>query len=74
MTQKDRVLNHLKDIGHITSLDAFHQYGITRLASVIFKLRSDGHIIASEDMKHRNRYGEIVHFAKYVYKGRLVKE
>lgn len=74
MTQKERILKHLDDIGHITSLEAFREYGITRLAAVIFKLRKDGHIIDSENVEHINRYGEPVHFTKYVYKYKGVKK
>ena len=62
----DRILNHLKDYGSITSLDAFRDYGNTRLSATIFLLRKDGYKISSEKVAFRNRYGKVVYFAKYI--------
>lgn len=42
MTQKDTVLKHLKRYTTITPLEAFHVYGIYRLAAVIEQLRKAG--------------------------------
>ena len=39
LTQEDRVLRHLKQIGHITSWEAIKEYGITRLSAKIYNLR-----------------------------------
>lgn len=52
-----------------TSWQAFEWYGITRLSAIIFELRKDGYNIESETLKMKNRYGDPVHFAKYVLKG-----
>lgn len=66
MTQEERVLRHLEDKGSITSLDAFREYGITRLAVCIFRLRHDrGLNITGEYETHKNRYGEKVRFSRY---------
>lgn len=62
----DRILNHLKDYGSITSLEAFKEYGNTRLSATIFLLRKDGYKISSEKVAFRNRYGKVVYFAKYI--------
>ena len=62
----DRILRHLKDYGSITSLEAFKDYGNTRLSATIFLLRKDGYKISSEKVAFRNRYGKIVYFAKYI--------
>ena len=62
----DRILNHLKDYGSITSLDAFRDYGNTRLSATIFLLRKDGWNIKSEKVAFKNRYGKVVSFAKYI--------
>ena len=69
LTQYDRVLRHLKEKGNITSLQAFREYGITRLSAVIFNLRKDGYIIVDEFITRANRYGDKVSFAKYILKG-----
>lgn len=67
ITQYDRVLQHLQlnRKNGITSLQAFREYGITRLSAVIYDLRRDGYEIKSDFVARKNRYGEIVHFAKY---------
>ena len=68
-TQYDRVLRHLTERGNITSLQAFREYGITRLSAIIFNLRADGYNIVSEFITRKNRYGDKVSFAKYILKG-----
>lgn len=65
LTQCDRVLKHLQDYETITSLDAFIEYGITRLSAVIFMLRRDGYNISSTFKTAKNRYGEPTSFAVY---------
>lgn len=65
MTQCEKVLRHLKDHGKITTMDAFVEYGITRLSGRIYDLRKAGHIITSTTVTGRNRYGEPTHFTVY---------
>lgn len=69
MASKDRVLQHLKDFGSITSWEAIREYGITRLSAVIFNLRKD-YIIEDEYIQSVNRYGDNVHFKKYYLRGK----
>lgn len=70
ITQCDKVLRHLKDHGSITSIEAFNEYGILRLASRINDLRAQGIAIVSETATGKNRYGETTHYSVY----RLAKE
>lgn len=65
MTQKKRVLGHLNSYGSITQLEAIGEYGIMRLASRIKDLKNDGYSIKKEMVESKNRWGEIVRFAKY---------
>lgn len=64
-----RVLNHLKRYGSITSLVAFEDYGITRLASCINRLRNMGYNIDTVMIDSENRYGDSCRYANYVLKG-----
>lgn len=64
ITQKDRVFNYMKEFGSISSLEAFKDLGITRLAAVIFELKKS-HNIISELENCENRYGEKVSFSRY---------
>lgn len=68
MTHYDRILRHLKDCGSITSITAIYEYGVTRLSAVIYDLRQDGYNIKSENVNSVNRYGDKVHFARYILK------
>ena len=47
ISQKQKVLKHMKENGKITSLEAFEKYRITRLAAVICELRKAGYQIKS---------------------------
>lgn len=68
MTQKDRVLQHLQEHGSITSWQAIMEYGATRLADIVFKLRQEGYDIESECEKGTNRFGDKIHWTKYKLK------
>lgn len=65
MTQHERVLRHLADYGSITSAEAFAEYGNSRLAASVFKLRGKGYPITSEWETARNRYDEPVRYVRY---------
>lgn len=69
-TQRAEVLNYLKEHGSITSMEAFELFGATRLSAIIFTLRGQGYRIATMDMGTKNRYGQKVRYAKYVYMGK----
>ena len=71
MPDTTKIRNHLLTEGHITSLEAFVLYGITRLAAVIYKLRYK--IEPCMDIRTvmeygRDRYGQPVQYGVYVYK------
>lgn len=64
MTQKELILRHLEQYGSITSWDAIMEYGVTRLADVIYRLKKDGYRIKSETVIKKK--GErTVSFARY---------
>ena len=64
-TQCDRILLHLKEYGSITSIEAFVDYGIMRLASRINNLKNRGHLIKSELKTGKNRFGDTTHYCVY---------
>lgn len=68
MTQDEKVLRHLQEIGSITSWEAITEYGITRLSAKIHNLRKQGYEIESERITTKNRFGENCTFAKYFLK------
>lgn len=71
ITHADRVLDHIKTFGKITSLEAFAQYGITRLSAAIWVLRHEkGLEIADAYVERVNRYGDVVRFKAYYLKSK----
>lgn len=65
VTHQDRILNHLKKYGSITSWEAIREYGITRLSAVIYNLRKDYNITSTFETA-TNRYGDKISYAKYI--------
>ncbi len=65
MTQKQAVLKYIEDFGSVSSMEAFGDLGVTRLADVVYKLKKDGYIISSTTETTTNRYGTKVHFSRY---------
>lgn len=65
MTQNERLLRHLTDYGSITPVEALSDYGIMRLGARIYDLKREGHVITSELVEGRNRYGERTRYARY---------
>ena len=51
MTQRTKIIKHLRDFGSISPLEARAVYGIERLASRIDELRQSGHSITSNFKK-----------------------
>jgi ribosomal protein S8 len=63
-TKKSQVLNHLKVIGNISSLEAIDLFLATRLADIIFKLKKENHKIESVD-----EYTATSKYTRYFYHG-----
>jgi hypothetical protein len=66
MTQKDRLLNHLRTHKSINPLQSWQHLGIYRLAAVILLLRNDGHSISTVKTEVKNQFGETCNVATYV--------
>lgn len=59
------VLHHMTKYKTITSMQAFEEYGITRLSAKIYNLREAGHRIGMVWEETINRYGKPVRYGKY---------
>lgn len=64
-SQKSEILAYLKLHKAITSFEAFEMFHITRLASIIFRLRKEGHSIRTEVCAGANEYGNY-QYALYI--------
>ena len=65
MTQKQMVLDYIREFGSISSFEAFRDLGITRLSAVIFGLKELGYEFDTKMEHTRNRFGEKTHYARY---------
>lgn len=65
MTQAQRVLDYLDEIGSITQLEALKDLGVMRLASRISDLRKQGYPIKSDVVAVKNRFGESCYIKRY---------
>lgn len=65
MTQGKLILAHLNTYGSITPMEAFQEYGITKLATRVSELIRQGERISKEPAEAKNRYGQTVRFMRY---------
>ena len=65
MTQVEKVSKYMDDFGSISTMEAFTELGITRLASRIHDLTRMGTPIIKQMESGKNRYGEAVHYMRY---------
>ena len=63
-TQCEQILQHLKNRGGLTPIDALNEYGCFRLAARIKDLRDQGHNIDRINLTQGEKT-----FAKYVLRG-----
>lgn len=68
MTQGEKVLDYMKKHGSITTMEAFKNFGITRLSARVFELREKGYMIDSDPVKVKTRDSEKVTVARYTLK------
>jgi hypothetical protein len=64
-TQTASILEHLNKKGSITSMEAFKEYGATRLSAIIYALRHQGYRITTEIIQVDTRYGRKTNIANY---------
>lgn len=65
VTQCQRIIDYMTQFGSISTLEAFTDLGVARLASRIHDLKVKGYKIASETKTSKNRYGETTHYSVY---------
>ena len=65
MNKTSMVLDWLKSRAGITSMEAFENFGATRLSAIIFELKRKGYNIETVMVDGRDRYGNRSRFARY---------
>lgn len=64
-TQKEKIIEHIKKHGSITSFEAYMDLGITQLATRISELKEKGYEFETEWITKKNKDGAVVSFKKY---------
>lgn len=65
--QEQRLRRYLERYRHVDPLTAWQELGIYRLAAAVHRLRSTGMQIRTLRRTAKNKFGESVCFAVYVY-------
>ena len=65
ITQCERIIDYINRFGSISTIEAFNDLGVARLASRIHDLKGMGYNIISDTKTGRNRFGEKTSFKVY---------
>lgn len=65
ITQKERILQYIREFGSISSWEAYKDLGITQLATRISELKEQGFEFKTQWESSKNRYGDPVSFKRY---------
>lgn len=65
INQCQRIVDYMRRFGSISTLEAFNDLGVARLASRIHDLKVQGYNIISETKTGKNRFGESTSFKVY---------
>lgn len=64
-TQKQRIINYMRQFGSITSWEAYQDLGVMQLGARIDQLKKDGYKFRTEWEIKKNRFNEEVSFKRY---------
>lgn len=73
-SQSEMVLKYLKEVGHITDMEAREHLNISRLAARIHDLRDEGYTIVSHTLRYKSRDGRHKRITKYFYENFLPRK
>ena len=65
ITQKDRIINYIREFGSISSWEAYSDLGITQLGARIDQLKKEGFKFRTEWESNTNRFGEKTEYKRY---------
>ena len=67
MTQRDAIIDYIKQFGSITPMEAFADLGITKLATRVSEMKKDGINLKHESVKCKTRLGKTTHYTRYSF-------
>ena len=65
ITQKDRIINYIREFGSITSWEAYQDLGVMQLGARIDQLQKEGYVFKTKWEHKKNRYNEDVSFKRH---------
>lgn len=65
ITQKDRIINYIREFGSITSLEAYKDLGVTQLGARLKELQEQGYTFTTKWESSQNRYGDKTDYKRY---------
>ncbi len=65
ITQKDRILQYIREFKSISSWEAYADLGITQLGARIDQLKKEGYEFKTEWESSTNRYGDKTEYKRY---------
>ena len=74
MSQREMILQHLKEGKEITPKEAYFEYDSLRLGAIIFDLRQEGYKISTRLVFYKNKRGNTSHYAVYKLIDKEIKQ
>lgn len=65
ISQKQRIVNYIREFESISSWEAYSDLGITQLGARIDQLKKEGYEVRTKWESSTNRYGEKVDYKRY---------
>ena len=65
ISQKQRIINYIREFGSISSWEAYSDLGITQLGARIDQLKKEGYEFKTEWESSTNRFGEKTEYKRY---------
>lgn len=64
-TQRQKIVEYIREFGSITSWDAYTELGITQFATRVKELKEKGYLFKTEWESKKNKDGILVSFKRY---------
>ena len=74
ITQKDRILQYIRQYGSISSWEAYKDLGITQLGARIDSLKKEGYEFETEWECSTNRFGDKTEYKRYYIRNDIIAE
>ena len=74
ISQKDRILQYIRQYGSISSWEAYKELGVTQLGARIDSLKKEGYEFRTEWESSINRFGDKTEYKRYYIQNDIIAE